>query len=326
MMLVLVAWRLALTLAASGVADATPVAVEPFPPAMQERYAILILPDRGTAPSLAENLTEVVLARVAERQRGQLVGTAEFRRRLGIEDDARASACLDELACLGRAGVALGVRRVVTGTIRQEGSQYYLNIMRTDLPTGKIEGRFFRLVQGTEQDLVAAAQEGTDDLFRLRPEPGRLRIDSMLIGSRVNVDGLYVGTTPMVSSPLTPGLHAVRVEHEGYFSWATRVKVVAATDLQIKLLPEQMPRRRQWPTAVFTGAVASAVLALGFSATLGTLSELEPSGSTRRAVQQDVARHQTFATYANAGFGVSAIFAITAVVIRTLYRADIGGE
>ena len=130
----------------------------------------------------------------------------------------------------------------------------------------------------------------------------------------------------MVSSPLTPGLHAVRVEHEGHFSWATRVKVVAATDLQIKLLPEQMPRRRQWPTAVLTGAVAGAVLALGFSATLGTLAELDPSGSTRRAVQEDVARHQTFATYANVGFGVSAAFAITALVIRTLYRADIVGE
>src|SRR5262245_46825982 len=50
-----------------------------------DRVAVLILPESGTEPALADNLTEIAIARIAERQRVQLAGTVEFRRQLGLE-------------------------------------------------------------------------------------------------------------------------------------------------------------------------------------------------------------------------------------------------
>jgi hypothetical protein len=298
----------------------------PAPTARQERLAVLILPDKGTPSMLADNLTEVVLSRVVERTNVQVVGTAEFRKRLGMNGDDRAGACIDDLACLGRAGVALGVRRVVTGTVREEQSQYYINFVLTDIQTGRIEGRFFRLVQGRIEGLIAATQEGTDDLFRKRPDPGRLRIDSMPAGARVNVDGVYVGTTPMVSGPLLPGVHEVRVEREGHFPWTTGAQVVAATDLEIKLLPEQLPARRRWPTVAMTTAIAGAVISLGTGAALGTFSQLAPSGATRAELQDDLDRRHGYAQSANIAFGLGATFVLAASVIYAVYRHDVVGE
>lgn len=303
-----------------------PLAVPPVPEAgpsgAGERLAVLILPARGTASSLADNLTEVVLARVADRRMGQVVGTAEFRRRLGMNGDSRASACLDDVACLGSVGVVLGVKRVVTGTVRAEANDYLVNLVLTDLQSAKVVGRFFRHVHGTVDDLVAAVQEGTDELFRPRPEPGRLRIDSEPPGARVNVDGVYLGTTPMISGPLIPGSHPVRVEREGHFPWATSAQVAPGTDLEIKLMPWQMPRRRRWPGPVVAGALIGAGSSVGLGATLGTLSQVTPMGTTRRDVQDELNHQHALATSANVAFGAGAALALAALVIYVVYRKE----
>src|SRR5262245_46162744 len=83
-----------------------------------DRVAVLILPEPGTEPSLADNLTEIAIARIAEQQKVEMAGTAELRRRLGMEGQRPALGCLDDIACLGRVAVALGVAQVVGGSVR----------------------------------------------------------------------------------------------------------------------------------------------------------------------------------------------------------------
>ena len=311
------AWALALVLAGNAAVPDSPA----------ERLAVLVLPDPGTPAVLADNLTEVALSRLAERRRGPVVGTAELRRRLsGIAGDRRANECVEDIACLGRVGVALGVRRVISGTVRQEDRQYMLNLVLTDIQTAKVEARFFRLVPGGLDALVAAIQEGTDELFVVRPAPGRLRIESVPAGARVNVDGTYLGTTPMLSGSLDPGPHVVRVERDGHFPWTTNVRLLAATDLEIKLLPEQMPRRRTWPGVAVTSSLVGAAASVGLGALLGTLSQVSTSGNTRQSVETDLDRRQTFATYSNVAFGVGVGLAAGAWLIHALYKRDIADE
>src|SRR5688500_18629660 len=76
-----------------------------------ERVAILIAPGSPADAELADNLTEIVIARVAERQNTEVADKAEFHRRLGVETDKRAQHCLEDVTCLGRVGVILGVSR-----------------------------------------------------------------------------------------------------------------------------------------------------------------------------------------------------------------------
>jgi hypothetical protein len=55
---------------------------------------------------------------------------------------------------------------------------------------------------------------------------GSLMVDSRPIGARVFVDGRMVGTTPLLLDPVTAGDHSVRLEMDGFNSWATTTRVM----------------------------------------------------------------------------------------------------
>jgi hypothetical protein len=293
----------------------------------KDRVAVLILAEPGTDPSLADNLTEIAIARIAERQKLEMAGTVELRRRLEMGGERPALGCLDEIACLGRVAVALGVSRVVGGTVKaQPGERYLLHLTLTDVTSGRVSGRFFRLVSNGVKDLISATQEGTDDLFRPRPEPGRIRVDSEPPRARVTIDELFVGTTPVLSPTLLPGPHRVRVERENHFPWQDVVTVKPATDLEIRLTPQNLPARRLWPRWAALGGMGAGAAAVGVGAGLGAMSQVEPDTTSRVRVQQDLARRQGLATSANVLFATGAALALCSVAILYLYRADVFGD
>ena len=68
-----------------------------------------------------------------------------------------------------------------------------------------------------------------------RPQPGAserfvgsLAVDSRPTGAKVFMDGNLVGTTPVALPAVPVGLHAIRLEHEGYQHWSSSVRVVAS--------------------------------------------------------------------------------------------------
>src|SRR3954469_3980087 len=141
-----------------------------------EKQAVLVLATVEKDAELADNLTELIIARVAQRGGTDIAGKEEFRARLGVENERRAQACLDDIACLGRAAVSLGVRRIVAGSVGARGKQFLFNLNLDNVETGKVENRVFRLVAGGVEDLIRAVQEGTDELFRPRIEPGKIQV------------------------------------------------------------------------------------------------------------------------------------------------------
>jgi hypothetical protein len=287
-----------------------------------DRIAVLILAEPGTEVSMADNLTEIAIARIAQRRDTELTGTTEFRRRLGLESNDRALGCLSDLSCLGRVGVALGVRRAFAGTVRAEEGRFLIHLTLTDIESGKVESRFFRLVQGGVKDLIKATQDGTDDLFRPRLEPGHIRVDSNPQRARVTIDDAFVGTTPVLSGALIPGRHLVHVEQANRFPWSSVVEVKAATDLEIKLQPEHLPPRRAWPKYVGFAGVGTALAAAGLGAVLGAMSRLEPTNGTRQALQEDLHRRERLATGANLFFATSVALAVASGTLLYVFRRD----
>ena len=288
------------------------------------RLAVLILPEPGTDAALADNLTEIAIARIAERQGVQMAGTVELRRRLQMEGSRPALGCLSDLACLGRVAVALGVERVVGGSVRAlEGSGFLLNLTLTEVASGVVAGRFFREVPGGVPALIAAIQEGADILFKPRTEPGRIRVESEPPRARVSIDDLFVGNTPVLSEALLPGLHSVRVEKENRVPWQERVLVQPGSELQIKLRPDQLPALRRWPrAAVITGLIVSTAL-LGAGGVLGVLSQNEPETDVRITFQRDIARRQAQARQATWLLGAGAGVGAVSLAVMYAYRSDI---
>jgi hypothetical protein len=63
--------------------------------------------------------------------------------------------------------------------------------------------------------------------------PGSLGVDSRPSGAKVFVDGKLAGTTPLSLSTLAPGEYAVRLERDGYRSWASTVHVAAGESQRV---------------------------------------------------------------------------------------------
>jgi hypothetical protein len=143
-----------------------------------EAIGVIIVATRDADANLADNLTEVAMARIAETPGRTLLGTAELRRRLGAGSGRDLTSCLERQACLGRAAVSLGVSRLVTGAIRAEPARFFLNLNLTDVTPGRQRAPFFRQVDGSLADLIRAAQQGVDELLDPRRAPGLVRVSS----------------------------------------------------------------------------------------------------------------------------------------------------
>src|SRR4051812_415305 len=152
------------TLAAAALA-AGAAALTAAPPraGAAEKLAVLVVATADKDAELADNLTELLIARVARQGSFEIAGKEELRGRLGVDSDRRAQACLDDIGCLGRAGVSLGVRRIVAGSVATRGQQFLFNLNLDNVETGRVETRVFRLVEGGLQDLIRAVEEGADE-------------------------------------------------------------------------------------------------------------------------------------------------------------------
>jgi hypothetical protein len=288
------------------------------------RIAVLVL-SAGVEPELGDNLTEVVIAEVARLGGYEIAGKEEFRAKLGVADERRALACVGELACLSRAGAALGVTRVLAGTVGQRGGDYLFSLSLLDLTTGHTDNQAFKLVSGGVGELVRVAGEVAARIFERRPEPGALRVRAQAQSAHVYLDDVFIGTTPVRSPPVEVGSHRLRVEAENRLGWARTVEVPSGQTLEIELGADALPARREWPRNLAIGTGAGAVLAASAGGFLAVLSQERPTGTDRRDVLADVDHKHTQAVAANVLFGVAGALAITSGLTLYRYRRDIFG-
>jgi hypothetical protein len=301
-------------------------ALAPRPARAGEKIAVLVLATAEKDAELADNLTEVIVGYAAQHGGFEIAGKEEFRARLGVASEQRAQACLDDIACLGRAGVSLGVRRIVAGSVGTRGKQFLFNLNLDNVQDGRVESRVFRLVEGDIEALIKAVQEASTELFRPHVEPGKIQVASEPAGARVSIDNAYLGITPLISPTLLAGKHSVRVEAEGRFPWTSRVEVLPAQELQIRLTPANLPQRRRAPAYAAYGSGALAAVALASGGFLGVLSQLQPNGDSRQAAMDDFDQKKRFALAANISFGVGAALGVVSLYYFIRYHDDIFGR
>jgi hypothetical protein len=291
-----------------------------------EKIAVLVVATADKDADLADNLTEVIIAYAAQHGGFEIAGKEEFRARLGVESERRTQACLDDISCLGRAGVSLGVRRIVAGSVGTRGKQVLFNLNLDNVQDGKVESRVFRLVEGGVEHLIKAVQDASSELFKPRVEPAKIQVASDPAGARVAIDNAYLGITPLISPTLIAGKHDVRVEATDRFPWTSRVEVHPGEELQIRLTPDNLPLRRRWPANTAYASTGLAAVALAAGTFLGVISQLQPNGDSRQAAMQDLEQKRNFARAANIAFGTSAVFGAIALYHFIRYQDDIFGR
>ena len=289
------------------------------------KLAALILKSGSVDEELADNLTEVLIARIARRGEHEIAGKEELKSKLGVDDRAAAE-CMQNLGCLGRAGTELGVTRMVVGTLGKRGDDYLYNLTLIDISTGQVENRVFELVAGGKIDpLIAAVQSTADKLFLPKVEPGGVRVTSETRGAMVYFDDAFMGSTPVRRDGIEPGAHSLRVEKEGHVGWAKDIEVPAGATMEIKVPLAALPERRKWPGPM---AASSAVVA-GLAAVVGIVMEALAHGDTTATTRVGaVADANTRYVESLAGIGfftAAAALAVTAATLTIGYRRDIFG-
>jgi hypothetical protein len=293
-------------------------------PGRAEMLGVIIVPARDDDLALSDNLTEVAMARAAASY--QVVGTAELRRRAGIQSTREIAACIERPACFARLAVSLGVTRVVAGTVGSEGNRHLLTLSLTDVASGRVEGRIFRRIDGGMVDLLRAVQAGIDELVDPARAAGRLRVRTHPDGAQVTLDDTYLGTTPLVSGPLRPGAHRLRVDPEGRFSWRSAVEVRPGQEVALDLGDNELRLRRRWPPYLAYGAAAGAILGGASGAVFSTLARIPPQGQNREEAQIDLHRRRTYGLVGITLLVSSGALALVSAVVFHRYGRDIVGE
>ena len=301
---------------------AGPAAARPSRPKM----AALILKTGDVDEELADNLTEVLISRLARRGDHEISGKEELKSKLGVDDRAAAD-CMSNPGCLGRVGTELGVTRMVVGTLGKRGDDYVYNLNLIDIETGKVENRVFELVAGGKvQPLIAAVQSTADKLLEPKVEPGAVRVTSETRGAMVYLDEAFMGSTPVRRDGVEPGPHALRVEKEGHVGWAKEIEVPAGATMEVKVPLGALVKRRTWPGP----AAASMAVLAGLSGVVGIVLDalaLQPTTAPTRAGAINDANARFVESFAGSVFlGAAAVLAVTAAIVTIAYRHDIFGS
>ncbi|MCU1277455.1 MAG: hypothetical protein JWM53_1001, partial [bacterium] len=277
---------------------------------------------------LADNLTEVLISRLARRGDHDISGKEELKSKLGVDDRAAAD-CMSNPGCLGRVGTELGVTRMVVGTLGKRGDDYVYNLNLIDIETGRVDNRVFELVAYSKVDpvgnLIAAVQSTADKLFEPKVEPGAVRVTSETRGAMVYLDDAFMGSTPVRRDGVEPGTHQLRVEKEGHVGWAKDIEVPAGAMMEVKVPLAALTERRHWPGP----AAASMAVLAGLSGVVGIVLEAlalsSTTASTRAGAISDANLRYNESIVGNAFLGAAAGLALTAAVIVLVYRQDIFG-
>jgi hypothetical protein len=138
----------------------------PLPARARERLAVLVVTEE--APELADDLTELVIATLAERRDRELVGMRELRGRLGdILPEEGLGACIDNPGCLARLGAAAGAAEAVIVKVSPQDNGYLLDLALTDTRNAQTEAH--ATAAATEiAELVTALRVGVGKLFAPR--------------------------------------------------------------------------------------------------------------------------------------------------------------
>jgi len=126
----------------------------------------------GIAQSVAELVTETLVAGIQQRPGLKVISTQDIETALRFEQKKQLLGCADSAACLAEIGGSLGVEWIVSGTLGKLGNSIVFNAQVVDIRTGSVVQRCSsRIRGGTEESFLDAAEEAVTRLFPSETPP-----------------------------------------------------------------------------------------------------------------------------------------------------------
>ncbi|MEW5855031.1 MAG: PEGA domain-containing protein [Myxococcota bacterium] len=248
-------------------------------------FAVLDLVPTGVSEQVATNLTQVLSVEIKRIQGASVISRDDIRAMMALEEDKARLGC-DEASCLAEIGGALGVDKLIVGTVGKLSESYLVSLRLISVKTVKVESRISESFTGSEDQLIRAIRHAGRKLLGIEAPQGTLAVSTSVEGAELRINEQLKGKLPMAPLALPAGPHTVRISRGGYFDFNGDVYVDPAenTPLWVELRSRPLQwYQRWWVWALAAGASAATLLTLGAmaggTATLMALV-LRPRSST----------------------------------------------
>lgn len=193
----------------------------------KNKLAVLDLEAKGVDKSTTETLTEIVTVSLKQLGVFDVISRSDIQQMLNFEESKQLVGCTSNSSCIAEIGGALGVARVVSGSVGKLGSSYVISLSLLDTKSSRVLERESRTVTGSMDQLVEAARAAAKYLVRglLEGKQGDLLVKVSELNSEIEVDGKLVGVSPMPRMKMASGPHKVVVSKTGFVSFARDVVV-----------------------------------------------------------------------------------------------------
>ncbi|HUB07620.1 MAG TPA: hypothetical protein VMB50_11490 [Myxococcales bacterium] len=134
------------------------------------RLAVLALKAEGVESTLADTVDETLTADLGRAGKYEVIGRSEIEAMAGFQSERLKLGCTGDTACLAEIGGALGVDRLVFGSLGRAGSLYVLNTKLLEISKAKVIARDTETVSSAD-GLIAAASRSAQILLGDLPVP-----------------------------------------------------------------------------------------------------------------------------------------------------------
>jgi TolB-like protein len=208
--------------------------------AERQKLAVLDLEAKGVDKQKVETLTDIVTVALKKLGVFEVISRADIQQMLNFEESKQLVGCTTSSSCVAEIGGALGVARVITGSVGQIGKKYVITLSLIDTKSAKVLERESRDVEN-EEYLVGAAENGSRFLVRslLESRQGEVILKVSETNAEVEIDGKLIGLSPLPRLKLASGPHTVRVSKKGFVTYARDVVVdeKQASVQEVTLIP-----------------------------------------------------------------------------------------
>ncbi len=235
-----------------------------LPTGKKVSLAVMDLVANGVDATLTQNLTQVLSSEVKRVDGTSVISKDDIEAILQMQATKAMAGC-DEASCLAEIGGALGVEKLVVGTVGKLADANVVSLRLISVKDTTVENRVTETFRGPEEQLIRAVKQAARKLLGVTvTRPGALSISCNEDNAQVFVDGTAVGNVPLPPvENLTAGVHQVEVRKRGFLAWAGEVYVEPDDTSAVWAALEAVPLRwyqRWWVWTIIAGVSAGAAL------------------------------------------------------------------
>lgn len=131
----------------------------------KQKITILGLEARQIEQGIADTISDTIAVELSNIGDFEVITKADMKAMLDLESQKQLMGCEDDVSCIAEIGGALGVDKIIAGSLGKIGQTYILNLSLVNVLQAKVENRVSGRVKGELDQLIDALSPMVAELF-----------------------------------------------------------------------------------------------------------------------------------------------------------------